>query len=107
MTAKNFFDKREQVFVKLYKTKDKEVLYWETWNVDSTNATTHWGLLGNTGENENIGANSHLEFKNKINTLIANKIKEGYAEIPLENQFTVAVTFVLPLSQPLAFVQLT
>jgi hypothetical protein len=95
---KNYFDSREQVFVKLYKTKGKEVLYWETWNIDPTNATTHWGLLGNTGESENVGAKSHLEFRTKINTLIGQKIKEGYTEIPIERQYTLTVTFKLKSS---------
>ena len=95
MTQKNYFDSTERVFIKLYKNSNSTILYWETWNVDDKNGTTHWGQLGSLGEHENVGALSHSEFKSKINSLIAEKINEGYAEIPLEKQFTVAVTFKL------------
>ncbi|GAA4730085.1 hypothetical protein [Flavisolibacter ginsenosidimutans] len=95
MTQKNYFDSSNQVFIKLYKKHDSTYLYWETWNVDDKNATVHLGQLGSLGEQENVGAASYSEFKDKINSLIADKLNEGYAEIPLEKQFTVAVTFKL------------
>jgi len=95
MTQKNYFDSSEHVFIKLYKKQDSTFLYWETWNVDDKNATTHWGQLGSLGEQEKIGAASHSDFKDKVNSLITDKISEGYNEIPLEEQFTVAVTFKL------------
>ena len=95
MTPKNYFDSSEQVFIKLYKKQDSTFLYWETWNVDDKKATAHWGQLGSLGEQEKISAASHSDFKDKVNSLIADKISEGYNEIPLEKQFTVAVTFKL------------
>jgi hypothetical protein len=95
MTQKNYFDSSEHVFIKLYKRQDSTFLYWETWNVDDKNATAHWGQLGSLGEQEKIGAASHSDFKHKVNSLITDKISEGYDEIPFEEQFTVAVTFKL------------
>ena len=95
MTQKNYFDSTGQVFIKLYKKQDTSFLYWETWNNDEKNATEHWGQLGTTGQQEKISASTLLEFKNKMNSLIDEKIKEGYHEIPLDKQFTVAVTFKL------------
>jgi len=95
MPQNNYFDSSEHVFIKLYKKSSSALLYWETWNVNETTATTHWGPLGDLGEHTDISAPSHLEFKKKINALIIEKIDEGYAEIPLEKQFTIAVTFKL------------
>ena len=95
MAAKNYFDNNKQVFIKLYKKSDTNVLYWETWNVDEKNAITHWGSLGSLGEHNKIETSSHSKLKNKINSLIADKINDGYAEISLEKQFTVGVTFKL------------
>ena len=95
LTTKNYFGSNDQVFIKLYKKVDTTFLYWETWNVDNKNATVHWGKLGDLGEQEKIGDSSSLEFRNKLNIMIAAKIDEGYSEIPLAKQFTVAVTFKL------------
>lgn len=95
MTQKNYFDSTGQVFIKLYKKHDTSFLYWETWNNDDKSATVHWGQLGTTGQQERISASTDLEFKSKITSLIDKKINEGYHEIPLDKQFTVAVTFKL------------
>lgn len=95
MTQKSYFDSTGQVFIKLYKKQDTTFLYWETWNNDDKNATAHWGHLGSTGQQEKVSASTPSEFKNKINSLIAEKINDGYAEIPISKQFTVAVTFKL------------
>jgi len=95
MTTKNHFDSNEHVFIKLYKKSDANVLYWETWNIDDKNAIIHWGRLGSMGDHEKISTPLHSEFKDKINTLIDSKINEGYTEIPIEKQFTVAITFKL------------
>jgi len=95
VTHKNYFDSSEHVFIKLYKKQDSIFLYWETWNVDDKNATAHWGQLGSLGEHGKISGVSHTDFKDKVNSLIADKISEGYNEIPLEKLFTIAVTFKL------------
>ncbi|MDO7876434.1 hypothetical protein Q5H93_16945 [Hymenobacter sp. ASUV-10] len=95
MAKKNYFDSSKKVFVKLYKKRGSTYSYWEVWNTDNKNATTHWGKLGKLGKQEGVSAASYPEFKSKINSLIADKENECYAEIPEEKQFTVVVTFKL------------
>lgn len=95
LSAKDYFNSNGEVFIKLYKKVDSAFLYWETWNVDDKNATVHWGKLGELGEQEKAGDSPSPAFKNKINAMIAAKIGEAYSEIPIKQQFTVAVTFKL------------
>lgn len=95
MPQNNYFDERGHILMKLYKKNGATLLYWETWNEDDKKGIIHWGDLGDVGEYKYVNESSHLEFKNKINTLIAEKIEQGYAEIPLKKQYTIAVTFKL------------
>jgi hypothetical protein len=92
---KDHFDNNNQVFIKLYKKLDSTFLYWETWSLDDKSATIHFGQLGNLGQQLNVGTASNVQLKEKINSAINRKIAEGYAEIPLEKQFTVTITFRL------------
>jgi len=93
--TKNYFDSNDHVFKKLYKKDSASILYWETWNADDKKAIIHWGHVGNLGEQTNLSTSVHSELKDKINTLITNKINEGYSEIPASEQFTIAVIFKL------------
>jgi len=93
---KNYFDSTGSVFVKLYKPADNKVVsYWETWNTNDKTATTHFGFIGDKGTSENVITSSSKELQDKINSLIDQKIKEGYSEIPIEKQYTVTINFKL------------
>jgi hypothetical protein len=93
---KNYFDSTGGVFIKLYKTSnDKGVIYWETWNTNEKSAIEHWGTIGERGTSKKINALSIIDLRNKINSLIDQKIGDGYAEIPIEKQFTVTINFKL------------
>lgn len=95
VNIKDYFDTSGRVFIKLYKNNEKDTIYWETWNEDDKNATVHWGELGTLGEHTIVTAPAHTELREKINTQIAEKLNEGYTEIPLDSQYTVALTFKL------------
>jgi len=92
---KNYFDQRNQILLKLYKKDNGEVSYWETWNNDDKTAIVHWGLLGNYGEQRVVTTENVTTLKDSVNSLIAEKIKEGFLEISDDKQFTLAITFKL------------
>lgn len=91
----NYFDESGEILLKLYKKTEEGTQYWETWNTDKENAVIHWGELGLTGDDASIEADSHQELKNKINSLIEEKKKEGFKEVPIDEQFTVLISFKL------------
>jgi hypothetical protein len=91
----DYFDEDGQILLKLYKKTDDGLLYWETWNTTDNNAVIHWGQVGQTGQTKDLNANSNKDLRNRINEQIDKTIAEGFAEIPLESQYTIAVTFKL------------
>jgi hypothetical protein len=95
ITVKNYFDNQNQILFKLYKKNNDGILYWETWNNDDKTAVVHWGLLGSYGQCRPVTTENISTLKDSINSLIANKIKEGFSEISYDKQFTLAITFKL------------
>jgi len=93
--VKNYFDSRDQILFKLYKKNTHGLSYWETWNNDDKTAVVHWGLLGSYGEQRSVKTENITALKDTINSLIADKIKEGFSEISYDKQFTLAITFKL------------
>jgi hypothetical protein len=91
----DYFDEEGQILVKLYKKTDKGYLYWETWNTDDKNAVIHWGQLGQRGQDIELKTQSNKDLRVKLKQQIDKRIEEGYAEIPFERQYTLAVTFKL------------
>jgi hypothetical protein len=94
-TPMDYFDEDGQIVLKLYKKTDQGYLYWETWNTDDKSAVIHWGQIGQNGQDKDLKTNSNKDLRIKLKEQIEKTIKEGYAEIPLENQYTIAVTFKL------------
>jgi len=94
-TMTDHFDENGGIFLKLYRQTDQGVKYWETWNTNVKSATIHWGQLGDTGQNKKVTGFTQKGFQEELNILIDEKLKEGYREIPYEEQYTVAVTFSL------------
>lgn len=92
---KEFTNEEGYVFVKLYKKENSVFHYWEAWKTDGYTAVIHWGILGKMGEDIEIIEPSLNKFKKEINKLINQKINEGYNEISIEKQYTLAITFQL------------
>ena len=95
IAVKNYFDSRDQILFKLYNKTADGVFYWETWNNDDKTAVVHWGLLGSYGEHRKVTTENISALKDSINSLITDKIKEGFSEISNDKQFTLAITFKL------------
>jgi hypothetical protein len=91
----DYFDKDGDILLKLYKKTDNGILYWETWNTDNKTAVVHWGQIGETGEDRELKTASEKELRVKLAEQIENKKKEGYNEIPIDDHYTIAITFKL------------
>jgi hypothetical protein len=95
MSQHDHFDERGHILVKLYKKAGSDIQYWETWNTDDKTAVVHFGKLGEFGTVEDIAMSSHQALKSTLHELIRNKQQEGYAEIPLSQQYTLTLSFTL------------
>ena len=75
MLKKLFKKETFEGMLKLYKTVDHKMHYWEVWNNDNETATVHWGIVGDRGDDKNIS--------NKLATIqkeIDEKLADGYRE---------------------------
>ena len=80
--------------LKLYKNIDGQLHYWETWEKDKNSSVTHWGVVGERGndkivntkilkkEIENYKLQGYLEFDElEISTLIVEYIVDGMGTV--------------------------
>lgn len=66
--------------LKLYKQKDNQLWYWETWDKDEKTAIVHWGIVGEQGENKEVKGGLFSNFRKNVQKEIDRKLKEGYTE---------------------------
>lgn len=91
----DYFDENGEVFLKLYKKTGAGYQYFEAWNTTDKAAVIHWGQLGTKGESRQLNTQTNDELRAKLTLVIDKMISDGYAEVPFEQQFTVAITFKL------------
>ncbi len=91
----DYFDDKGEIFLKLYKKEETSYLYFETWTTNGNTAVIHWGRLGTKGESKELKATSNSDLKTKLNIVISKMVSDGYAEIPIDHQYTIAITFKL------------
>ena len=77
--------------LKLYKTINDVLHYWETWDKDNKTGIIHWGIVGNRGQDEEIKSDMLAPFKKKIQKLVDKKISEGYGAI--EDMYTLLIEY--------------
>ncbi|UTN06551.1 hypothetical protein L0669_11720 [Flavobacterium bizetiae] len=66
--------------LKLYKQKDNQLWYWETWDKDEKTAIVHWGIVGEQGQNKEVKGGLFSSFTKNVQKEIDQKLKEGYTE---------------------------
>src|SRR5215472_14771581 len=66
--------------IKLYKNINGVLHYWEAWDKNKKIGIIHWGIVGERGQDEEIGSGLLKSFKKRIEDLIEQKIDEGYQE---------------------------
>lgn len=81
--------------IKLYKTVDGQLHYWETWRDDATSASMHYGIVGDNGEHKVIEDKNTLELRNIIGKAVQDKINEGYQEIEGEKLYVLQIEYLV------------
>ena len=52
--------------IKLYKTTDNELYYWETWDNENNSASIHWGKVGDRGEVKTVKSRLFSNFRKEV-----------------------------------------
>jgi hypothetical protein len=66
--------------LKLYKSIDSRLHYWETWCQDRKTTVIHWGIVGERGQKREIRSGLFTNIKKVIQKEVYQKLSEGYAE---------------------------
>ena len=62
--------------IKLYKTTNNELHYWETWDNENNSASIHWGKVGYRGEVKTVKSGLFSNFRKDVQKEIKKKIVE-------------------------------
>lgn len=76
--------------IKLYKQHDNKLQYWEAW-IDGDFVVTHKGVVGSRGEQTRSKPGLMSTHEKRIQKLSSKPRKEGYADIPIEDHWTLTI----------------
>jgi hypothetical protein len=79
--------------LKLYKSINNKLHYWETWDQDERTGIVHWGTVGDKGQQESITSGFLKPFRRRIQKLVDEKIGEGYHPIDDDDISTLLIEF--------------
>lgn len=79
--------------IRLYKDIGGVLHYWETWEVSKNSATTHWGVVGEKGETNEITLRLLKAHHKIIEKEIKERIEEGFREIEPEDQDVLIIEY--------------
>ena len=79
--------------LKLYKLKDNQIYYWETWDSDSKTGIMHWGIVGQPGQYKEVKAGLFKGFRKEIQKEIDKVIADGFREVDLAEHITLLIEY--------------
>lgn len=87
--------------LKLYKKIDGKIHYWETWDKNEKTGIVHWGIIGNQGQNAEILSGLFSPFHKKIQTIVNEKINDGYKQVDLDDHHILLIEYKIDgMGQP-------
>jgi hypothetical protein len=81
--------------LKLYKSTDDQLHYWETWDHDEKTGIVHWGVIGDRGHQEAIKSGMLRPFHEKIQKLVNKRIEDDYRPIDDGEVFTLLIEYAI------------
>jgi len=81
--------------LKLYRLKDNQLWYWETWDKDEKTAIVHWGIVGEQGQNKEVKVGLFSNFRKNVQKEIDEKLKEGYREFDQDKVSFLEIEYII------------
>lgn len=78
--------------IKLVKEVDNELMYWEAWK-DGKTLTVHYGVVGDTGETEEVKLKLFEKAEKVMEKLAEEKLNEGYEVLDEEELIEFVVQY--------------
>ena len=79
--------------MKLYKSIDNKLHFWETWDVNDKIGAIHFGTVGKRGQYREIKSGLFSSFRKQIQKEIDKYCKDGYQEVDIDDHFTLLIEF--------------
>ena len=79
--------------MKLYKTVENEIHYWETWDINEKKGATNTGLIGKEGDYKEIKSGLLSNFRKTIQKEIDRHCADGFHEVDIEQHYTLLIEF--------------
>lgn len=79
--------------IKLYKSIDGRLHYWETWELGNGSAMIHWGAVGEKGQTEQIDSGILSSADRKVQKLVDQRFLEGYVEVDEDELCTLLIEY--------------
>lgn len=83
------------MLLKLYKKQDGVLHYWQAWANDPKKGFVNWGVAGERGLREIIGAKNKSELEALLRERIGRKRAEGFAEAASEDLLVIEYDAVI------------
>ena len=83
------------IAMKLYKRGDDEILFWETWDIDSDTGAVNRGIVGQVGEYREVQSSILESFREKIQKEVDGVFENGYEEVEIEDHYTLLIEFLV------------
>lgn len=84
--------------IKLVKEVENELMYWEVWK-DGKTLTVHYGVVGDTGETEEVKLKLFEKTAKVMEKLAEEKLNEGYEILDEEELIEFVVQYLYEDSQ--------
>ena len=81
--------------LKLYKSIDNQLHYWETWDKDTKTAIIHWGIVGQRGQTKEVKSGLFSNFRKTVQKEVDEKITEGYDELSEDEISTLEIEYIV------------
>jgi hypothetical protein len=79
--------------IKLYRSINNELHYWETWDKDTGTGIVHWGIIGLKGESKEVKSGLFKNFRSKIQKEIIEKTSNGFREIDEDDHINLLIEY--------------
>lgn len=81
--------------LKLYRTSEGFMEYWETWERDSGSQLVHWGKLGTRGETKTVVSGIFQSAVGKLKKEVDALLADGYSPIEPEDHLVLMIEYAI------------
>jgi hypothetical protein len=79
--------------MKLYKTIENKIHFWETWDINEKKGGINTGIVGEIGNYKEVKSGLFYNFRKSIQKEIDEYCANGFQEVEIEEHYTLLIEF--------------